>query len=89
MAFWAGQGTSEVEDEHVDKMLQLGVIEPPTSLRESPVVLVPKKDGKRRIRIDYCRLNAVMVRESYPIPCMEKCMGSLSDVRALWTLDCN
>ena len=46
-------------------MLRAGVIEPTSAEWESPVVFVPKKDGTMPFCVDYCKLNAVTVRDSY------------------------
>jgi Reverse transcriptase (RNA-dependent DNA polymerase) len=42
-----------------------------------------------RFCIDYRRLNALMVRASYPLPRMEECIDSLGDATIFSTLDCN
>ena len=52
----------------VKKMLEAGDIEESNSPWASPVVLVRKKDGSLRYCIDYRRLNAVTVKDSYPLP---------------------
>ena len=52
----------------VRKMLAKDVIEPSTSPCSSPVVLVRKKDGTKRFCVDYCKVNSVTVKDSYPLP---------------------
>jgi RNase H-like domain found in reverse transcriptase/Reverse transcriptase (RNA-dependent DNA polymerase) len=42
-----------------------------------------------RFCIDYRRLNALTVRDSYPLPRMDECIDSLGDARIFSTLDCN
>ena len=70
-------------------MLEAGVIEPSTSEWATPVVFAPKKDGTLRFCIDYRRLNAVTLRDSYPIPRMDECIDTLGDAKIFSTLDCN
>jgi Reverse transcriptase (RNA-dependent DNA polymerase) len=69
-------------------MLRAEVIEPATSEWASPIVLVAKPDGSTRSCVDYRRLNAVTVRDSYPLPRMDECIDSLGDAKICTTLDC-
>jgi Reverse transcriptase (RNA-dependent DNA polymerase) len=85
----AGSQTRQAEATEVEKMLQAGVIEPATSEWDSPVVLVPKPDGSLRFCIDYRKLNAITVRDTYPLPRMNECIESLGDAVVFSTLDCN
>ena len=61
----------EMAAKEVNKMLQARVIEPASTERASPVVLVPKKDGSLRFCIDYRRLNAKTAVDLYPLPRMD------------------
>ena len=70
-------------------MLKQGVIELSTSEWAAPVVFAPKKDGSLRFCIDYRRLNALTIRDSYPIPRMDECIDSLGDATVFSTLDAN
>ena len=70
-------------------MLRDGVIERSKPHWASPVVLAAKKDGTLRLCVDYRRLNAVTIRDSYPIPRMDECIDSLGEATVFTTLDCN
>ena len=70
-------------------MLRAGVTEPAQSEWASPVVLVPKPDGTLRFCVDYRRLNAITVRDTYPLPRRDKCIDSLGESNIFTTLDCN
>ena len=77
------------EKAEIDKMLALDVIEEAECEWASPIVFVPKADGTLRFCVDYRRLNAMTVRDSYPIPRMDECIDSLGDARVFSTLDAN
>lgn len=55
-------------EEHVDDMLNRGIIQPSTSPWASPIILVKKKDGTDRFVVDFRRLNAVTRKDSFPLP---------------------
>ena len=66
-----------MEKKEIDKMLEKGAIEPATTDWASPIVLAPKLDGSLRFCVDYRRLNAMTVRDSYLIPRMDECIKYL------------
>lgn len=63
------------------------IIRPSTSEFTSPIVLVHKKDGSRRLCVDYRRLNKVIVRDHFPIPLIEDIIGELHSAKVFTTLD--
>ena len=85
----AGKQSRDIERQEVDRMLKAGVIEPATSEWASPVILITKKDGSIRFCVDYRKLNALIVKDSYPLPRMDECLDSLGDATIFSTLDCN
>ena len=89
VTYRAGPKARKAEQDEVDRMLRAGVIEPPQSEWASPVVLVPKTDGSLRFCIDYRRVNAITVRDTYPLPRMDECIDSLGDASVFTTLDRN
>ena len=52
-------------------MRQAGVTRPSDSPWVSSVVLVKKKDGTIRLCVDFWKLNAVTIRDPYPLPDIE------------------
>lgn len=53
-------------------MLAASVVRPSTSPFASPALLVKKKDGSWRLCIDYRRLNALTIKNKYPIYVVEE-----------------
>ena len=85
----AGPRSRQAEQDAVDGMISSGVISRSQSEWASPVVLIPKPDGSLRFCVDYRRLNAMTVRDTYPIPRMDECLDSLGEANVFTTLDCN
>jgi len=69
-------------------MLKLKVIEPSHIAWASPVVIVPKKNGKSRFCVDYRRLNNITKKDAYPLPRMKDFLDSLGDSKVFTSLDC-
>ena len=67
--------------EHVQKMLEAGVIEPSQSPWASPIVLVDKKDGSKRFCVDYRALNEAAVQNSNPLPRIDDILASLNGAK--------
>ena len=68
-------------------MLDKGVIRPSTLSCGSPIVLVPKKDGSIRFCVDYRKLNAITVKDSYALPRIDDALASLSGNKYFSSLD--
>jgi len=77
----------EEVDNIVEDMKRQGVIEESQSPWVSPAVMVKKKDGSVRFCVDYRRLNAVTVKDSYPIPRIDDMLDRLSGNSWFSTLD--
>ena len=80
-------GFQELEQQHLEKMLTAGVIQPSTSEWASAPVLVRKKDGTVRWCIDYRALNDRTVKDCFPLPIIEDCLNSLQGTTTFSTLD--
>ena len=68
-------------------MPESGVIQPSTSPRASPIVLVKKKSGGMRFCIDYRRLNAQTEKDSFPLPIVDDVLDTLSGKKYYSSID--
>jgi hypothetical protein len=55
----------------IDELSEKGYIRPSTSPWAGPVLFVEKKDGTKRMCIDYRALNEVTIKNKYPLPRIE------------------
>ena len=73
--------------EHLEEMLDGGMICPSQSPWCNAVVLVCKKDGGLRFCIHYRRLNSRTKKDAYPLPRMQETMESMVGTRLFSTMD--
>jgi len=71
----------EILDKEIDNMLAMKIIEESTAAYASPVVMVEKPDGTKRVCVDYRRLNCVTVFDPEPMPTAEEIFAKLSGDR--------
>ena len=65
--------------EELDRLLRVGFIAPienPDWI--SPIVIVPKKNKKLRICVDYSKLNAATVPDPFPLPYMDSMLDEVA-----------
>jgi hypothetical protein len=61
----------------IDELSEKGYIRPSTSPWAAPILFVEKKDGTRRMCIDYRALNEVTIKNKYPLPRIEYLFNQL------------
>ncbi len=76
-----------VESEEIKKMIRMGVIQQSNSDFTSPIVIVRKKDNSNRFCIDFRKLNAITVKDNYPMPLIEERLESLRGKGIFSSLD--
>ncbi len=80
-------GFQEQEREHLQKLINAGVIEPSSSEWASAPVLVRKRDGAVRYCLDYRQLNLLTVKDRFPIPNSADCLDTLQGTKYFSCLD--
>lgn len=81
------RGFEHEEEKHLKKMLDAGVIRPSSSEWASAPVLVRKKDGSVQYCVDFRRLNAITIKDAFPLPLIADCMDALAGTTYFSTLD--
>jgi len=83
----SGPKERELQGVELRKWLDEDAIEPSKSPWAAPVLFVPKKDGRMRFCVDYRKLNAVTVRDLYPLPRIDDCIDTLGEAVIFPTLE--
>ena len=77
---------AEIERQ-IAELLSPGFVRPSTSPYSSPILLVKKKDGTWRLCVDYRSLNAITVRDRFPIPTIDELLDELGHASWFTKLD--
>ncbi len=72
----------------IDKLLATGFIEFVEEVTWlSPIIVVPKKNGKLRICIDFKKLNVATKKDPYPLPFIDEMLNTITKYEAHYFLD--
>jgi hypothetical protein len=74
-------------DDWMDEQLAKGYIRPSKSPAAAPVFFVKKKDGTLRLVVNYRKLNAITVKNRYPLSLTQELIDQLSKARMFSKLD--
>ena len=74
-------------DEFLEENLQTGRIRPSKSPMASPVFFIKKKDGSLRLVQDYRALNAITIKNRYPLPLISELVNQLRGAKYFTKLD--
>ncbi len=86
--FPLSQKEKEIMEKEAQKQYRSGVIEPTTSMAyNSPVMVVPKKDGSWRPVIDFRNINKATIREQWALPRSEEVLSMLANTKVLSVID--
>ena len=71
----------------VDNQLRKGYIRPLKPPQTSPVFFVGKKDGKKRIVMDYCSLNEQTIKNNYLLPLITDLIDNIGSKKVFTKMD--
>jgi hypothetical protein len=71
----------------IEELLEKGFIRPSSSPWGAPVLFVSKKDGSRRMCVDYRSLNEVTIKNKYPLPCIEDLFDQMKGAKIFSKID--
>ena len=77
----------EALKDRMNEFLQAGIVKPSNSGYNSPVWMVPKKDGTWRMCVDFRELNKKIVHDPFPMPRINDLIEEFHGVKYLSTLD--
>jgi hypothetical protein len=71
----------------LQELLDKGYIRPSSSPWGCPALFVKKKDGSLRLRVDYKPLNAVTIKNKYPLPRIDVLFDQLAGAKVFSKID--
>jgi hypothetical protein len=69
------------------ELISKGFIQPSKSPFGAPVLFVKKKDGSRRLCVDYRALNKITIKNKYPLPRVDELLDRLTGAKFFSKID--
>ena len=73
--------------EYINENLKKGFIRLLSLLVRSPVLFIPKKDKKKRLYINYWKLNTIIIKDYYILLLVNKLRNRLNGIKVFIKLD--
>jgi hypothetical protein len=71
----------------IEELVEKGSIRPSSSPWRAPILFVNKKDGSRRMCVDYRSLNEVTIKNKYPLPQIEDLFDQMRGAKIFSKID--
>jgi len=71
----------------VENQLRKGYIRPLKLPQTSPVFFIGKKNGGKRMVMDYCNLNSQTVKNNYPLPLITELIDNMGSKKVFTKMD--
>ena len=66
-------------DEHIESMLEKGIIQESQSPWSQPLGIVTKKDGSPRFCVDFRKLNSITKKQIFPMPRVDEVLDNIGN----------
>jgi hypothetical protein len=83
----ASEETRKFLQKEMNVLLKAGIIRESNSEYSAPVIVIDKKDGSKRICVDYRKLNAITVTEKWPVALPNDIFEDISSSLMFSTMD--